>query len=453
MNNTAVIAKLTNVRPHPNADRLKLATVLGNQVVVGLSAYEGETGVYFDSNLQLSEAFANANDLIRRKNPTTGKQEGGMFDENRKVRTQKFRGEISDGFWCPLEYLSKVSEDTTDVTIAEGYEFTTWRGVEICSKFVPKHTLSSNAGGSMKAQKANIMFKQHFDTEHLGKHLSSITPGCKIIFTEKLHGTSQRVANVLVEKKLSKFAKWGYSWLMKLGIPINTMEWQHLVGTRRVVLDMSYKSNSGFHSDSLREVAASPFTGILRPGETIYYEVVGYDPSNGMPIMPPVSFERLSKVLSPNEIKHLQAISPTGDSMHFSYNCSIGELDVYVYRITLTDENGHSYELPWSDVKSRCRELGVKYVPEIDIIYWSKDPLEEGIITHDKILELANLYSEQPNNTYPHYSEGCCIRIESEDKAGCEIFKHKSFIFKYGEGIIKEANILDEEDKQSLLQE
>jgi len=42
MSYTAIITPLRRIRPHSNADRLQLATVTGEQVVVGLDAKEGE---------------------------------------------------------------------------------------------------------------------------------------------------------------------------------------------------------------------------------------------------------------------------------------------------------------------------------------------------------------------------------------------------------------------------
>ena len=37
MSYKAIVTKLTNVRPHSNADKVQLATCHGNQVVIGLN--------------------------------------------------------------------------------------------------------------------------------------------------------------------------------------------------------------------------------------------------------------------------------------------------------------------------------------------------------------------------------------------------------------------------------
>lgn len=183
--NTAIIARLTNIRKHNNADRLQCATVLGNQIIVGMTNVEDELGIYFDSNLQLSEEFAKANDLVRRKD-ADGNAAGGMFDLNRRVRTQKFRGEISDGFWIPISSLNFLK---IKIALDEGTEFTELNGVPICNKYIVPGTKTHNQ--QMKKNriaKSSIMFREHFDTEHFGKHLQDIDFRDRIVVTEKLHG-------------------------------------------------------------------------------------------------------------------------------------------------------------------------------------------------------------------------------------------------------------------------
>ena len=41
--NNAIVVKLNNVRKHPNADRLQLASVLGTTVVTGHTGYSNLT--------------------------------------------------------------------------------------------------------------------------------------------------------------------------------------------------------------------------------------------------------------------------------------------------------------------------------------------------------------------------------------------------------------------------
>jgi hypothetical protein len=185
----AIVTRLKNVRPHPNADRVQLATCHGNQVVVGLDSLEGHWGVYFPCDGQLSHEFCHANNLYR--DNTKNKfpdDKPGMFDDNRRVRAQRFRGEISDGFWVPLHYFGFIYVTGLDV---EGLELDEWGGVSICNKYINPNTLKAaqqNQGKKTRVAKSSVMFKEHIDTEHFGKNVHQIKRDDLVIITEKFHG-------------------------------------------------------------------------------------------------------------------------------------------------------------------------------------------------------------------------------------------------------------------------
>ena len=61
------VTKLKNVRPHSNADRLVLADVFDSTVIVGANSKEGDIVLYFPADSQLSIAYCEFNNLIRKK--------------------------------------------------------------------------------------------------------------------------------------------------------------------------------------------------------------------------------------------------------------------------------------------------------------------------------------------------------------------------------------------------
>lgn len=63
----AYVTKLKNVRPHSNADRMLLADCFGNTICVGLDAKDGDIGIYFPTDGQLSVEYAEKNNLVRKK--------------------------------------------------------------------------------------------------------------------------------------------------------------------------------------------------------------------------------------------------------------------------------------------------------------------------------------------------------------------------------------------------
>lgn len=187
----AIVTRLRNVRQHSNADRVKLATCHGNQVVVGLSNTDEELGVYFPSDGVLSHEFAHANNLYRDNTKNANPNDKpGMFDDNRRIRAQKFRGEISDGFWVPISNFNFIKKLPSEL-LEEGYEFDAINGTPICNKYINPSTIKAaqqNQPKKTKTAKTSIMFKEHIDTSHFGRCMHEIKPNDLIIITEKFHG-------------------------------------------------------------------------------------------------------------------------------------------------------------------------------------------------------------------------------------------------------------------------
>jgi len=439
MSYKAVVTKLTNVRAHSNADKVQLATCHGNQVVIGLNHTEGELGIYFPSDGQLSQGFCAANNLFRKAELNSDPEaKPGMFDENRRVRAQRFRGEVSDGFWVPLSNLDFIG----GISFVEGFEFDELNGIQICEKYINPATIKAareNQGKKTRTAKTSVMFKEHFDTAHFGRCLHEFDYGQTIIITEKLHGTSGRIGHVQIERDLT--------WLEKIakrfGVQVQENEWKYLNGTRRVVLEES--SGTQFHDPTIRDKAFKLFDGNLRKGETVFFEIVGYE-STGASIMPKVDTTKMGDK---------EFTKRYGKTMPFSYGCGELQSRVYVYRMTLTDEDGHSIDYAWDDVVKRCKELGVDTVPHIRTMTLNdlKEDLRSAAVVDDirtvkeTFSKLVEAYGSGPSILDDtHIKEGVCVRIEGG--INNKTFKFKSFEFKVLEGIIKDSGVIDAEEAQ-----
>jgi len=446
----AIITKLGPIRPFGvdpqtgklKADKLQLCTCWGNQIIVGLNDKENDWGIYFPTDGSLSEDFAIKNDLVRRKD-ADGKPAGGMFDENRRIRTQKFRGEVSDGFWCPIKLLEQVVSpvDIYDDFVLiggkkfqHGDEFSSINDVVICQKYITQKTRSAGSHNSVKANKRtkSKMFKEHFDTAQLGANLHKIPLDALVIIHEKNHGTSQRFGNVLVMRKLP----WYEKVLQKLKVKIQEWKWICLNGTRRVVIDPDRKL---YHTYDFREAAIKPFKDNLRKGETIYFEVVGWENENTT-IMP---------IADNKKMNDKEFLKQYGDKTIFAYGCTPGTFDVFIYRITMTNEDGFSYDLMWDDVVKRANELGVHHVKELDR-FIIRDRF--GVINKDDrdiqeaFLQYIEKLVEGPSSIDPsHIKEGVCVRVEN-DLQNLKIYKYKSVAFKILEGLIKDTGVADMEE-------
>ena len=409
----AIIAPIT-VSKHPNADRLQLGSVFGSQVVVGMDVKSGDVGIFFQEGLQLSDEYAKANDLVRRKD-ADGNAAGGFFEENRRVRCQKFRGTKSEGYWAPLDSLSFASGWER---LKVGDRLESMGKTPICNKYVTPATAYARAGkGVSVSRRETQMFKAHFDTDQLRFNTRNIKAGNKVYVTLKMHGTSQRTGRVLEPVEQVWWKKW-----LKFK---PKYEWTYLTGSRNVI--MGRGTGTPYHSDEFRKKAADQFIGKLHKGETVFYEVVGYE-GTGKPIM--------------------GIHTPKGDVVKeygkepfvYSYGCPEGKHEAYVYRITMTNEDGISFDLPWPAVQRRCLELEVSYVRQLD-------EFTANGHADDLMARIEQFVEGRDPIGMVHPREGVCVRVEGNGESKAQVFKHKSFTFGFLEGYIKEkADYVDMEE-------
>ena len=420
MSYQAIICKI-QTRPHPNADALCLGTVHGYQVVVGLDTNDGDLGVFFPTDGQLSPEMAEANDLIGYKDEATGERRGGFFGKNRRVRSQKFRGEKSDGYWTPLKALEFTGVNTS--TLSEGDQFTELNGIPVCNKYFTPATLKAQQAGKGKARRENDLFAKHIDTLQLRNEIDRLPDDAVIYVTEKLHGTSGRVGLVKETVNLPT-PKWKRPFAKAFKIKNKTAsEWVPLLGTRNTIL--ADHTQEGFYgSEEFRWNSVEKIVPNLRKGEIIYFELVGFT-TTGQPIMAQPSTKELKDIKK-----------QYGEQMTFAYGQAPGTCGLHVYRITRVNEDGDAVELPWTQVKARCRELGINHVPEIEyaspFLYDSHRPdiLSEGVEFH---MEGSSLLDDS------HIREGVVVRAELPD-GSTTFLKSKSFSFGIIEGYLKTSD-------------
>ena len=258
MSYVAYVTKLKNVRKHPNADRLQLGDCFGNTVCVGLDAYEGQLGIYFPVDGQLSVEFTEHNNLVRKKDENGNNIGGYMDPDKRNVTAVKLRGEKSDGLFLELTCVEYTGVKLS--TLKEGDNFTTLNGHDICQKYIPRGRRRNPQGGNhtrKKVENVAPLFVEHADTEQLAYNLEAFKPGDLVEITLKMHGTSQRTGYLPVLKGYKR------SLLDKLfkreGTPI--YDWDYISGTRRVVLN---DFEGGFYgSNKFREQHHKFFEGKL----------------------------------------------------------------------------------------------------------------------------------------------------------------------------------------------
>jgi len=430
MSYCAYITRIKNIRKHSNADRLQVGECFGNFVIVDLKTQDNELGVYFPTDGKLGVEYCEANNLLRKKDENGNNIGGYLEPEKRHVSTLKLRGEKSDGLFMPLKSLDQF----TDINkLNEGDTITILNGILICEKYIPKRNQRQNTQGNKKGKQKiekefYPFFEEHVDTSQLAYNLGQFKKGDLCYITLKMHGTSQRTSYTIKEQKIV-LPSFIHKLLTILKIKLkNKTSWEYVTGTRRVVLK---DYNGGFYgSNAFRQQWHDYFKGKLNKGESIYYEVVGYT-HDSQTIMPECSNKKT---------KDKEFIKQYGDTTRFTYGCGIGQNDIYVYRMTMTNEDGTTVEYPWHLVKLRCEQMGVKFCPEFDKFLFT---------TQEDLMERVEKYYDGIDPVgKTHIREGVVIRIDNKEKFTA--FKHKNFWFKCLEGITKADDVLDIEEAETI---
>ena len=470
------VTTLKDVRPHPNADRLVLATCFVNTVCVAKDKYsEGEIGVYFPVDLQLSMEFCEKNGLLAVYENGINISGGYMDPSKRNVKAIKLRGEQSDGLFLPLSCLEYTGVDMDTLNI--GDTVTTINGHEICRKYIPRgkhHTTAAGGAGKRAKRKAKRsiapVFYEHIDTEQLAYNLHMFKPGDLIEITRKLHGTSARTSHTKVLQGMKR-TFWD-KLFRREGTPI--YDWGYVSGTRRTVLDTF---DGGFYgSNEFRKPYHDFFEGKLLKGETVYYEIVGFTHDGGS----------IMGVCDNKKLKDKEFVKKYGEKTVFSYGCSPSgygpstdgwgvtpdpkdpngnvlakkpQNDIYVYRMTMTNEDGEVVEYTPDQMRHRCMYMGVKTAP----LHWYGFIPDEEVFTGTSceytdpgqfvLAKAEEFYDGEEPIDPTHIREGVVVRVIN--RPTFTAYKHKNFQFKVLEGIIKEtaeapdmeeADGLDEED-------
>lgn len=449
MSYTGVVTKIST-KPHPNADRLLLGNCMGHQVVVGLGTEDGELGVFFPCDGQLTDEFCVANQLYPEFDETGKRVGGGFIDpKNRRVRAQRFRGEISQGLWLPvmsLKYALDIDKNNMGETvfklldlIVEGYEFTELNGHEICCKWINEATRNAGNNGERRASRSETAYlKMHPDTKHFLRNLEVFQPTDTLTITEKLHGTSGRSGWDWHTSKVPK-----YAWMKFLAeLPVigkwftkEVSGWRFISGTRKVLIE-DFNTYKGYYGDAtFRQEIAEKIKAVLPKGYAVYYEIVGYT-AKGKPIMPDASNSVLPE--------HLRKLY--GDTTRFHYGQEDGTCECYVYAVTLSNEEGTRVQLPYTTFKHLCSSWGIKVVPYLGT-YWGESVHGslESFIKEESYSVLRPLSSTLSR----HLREGCVVERFAADGT-VTYYKYKLPEFYLLEDAAKTTDAVDMEELEEV---
>ncbi len=423
-NYTAQVVRLHNVQKLEGLDRLVGASIQGNLALIGKDYPVGELYLYIPSGTILSKDFLSKNNLFREETLNADSTKKGFFEPTCRVKAIKFQGHKSTAYLCPLSFLSVLGINIAE--LKEGDEFNEIDKIFICKKFVLPVKGVGSMGKKMKLLDEIIdsrMMPEHMDTDMLLRYLDRVDLSDYVVITTKLHGTSARIGYTLCKRKLSIFERIAKFF----GCKVQEEEYRYVVGSHHVIKSVDFQTlrdKQHFYSEDLwSKVSKEFFEGRLLKSEIVYFEIIGkgYD----------------------------------GGEIQKDYSYGLEKPDIYVYRISHINPDGAEIDLSWRQVKARCNEMGVKFVPEIysgnveDYLICDAWEMPSELENWRVALEehIKESYLDKPSFLDKNViEEGICLRIEKYPRP--KIYKVKAPLFYIHEGVLMDKGIVDIEEQQ-----
>lgn len=435
-NYLAKVVNLTQIDKHPNADKLAVAIVDHQKVIIGVDAKIGDSYIYFPLECRINHDLLSYTNSFSDPESNSDKKTKGFFSKQGRVKAIRLRGVESEGYLMPLgkllEWL-KLNPEEFYSGDWWGMEFDSIaigdKDILLCEKYVPPMQYVKGPANQVKKDKTKRFdrlvpdqFRFHVDTAHLKKNLHAIQAKDIITISEKLHGTSFVCANILVNRKLT----WKEKLAKFFGVKVQAQEYG-IIYSSRSVLKNAYlyeddKKPNHWYKQDIWGLAKDRIQHALEKGITVYAEIVGQMP-NGSWIQ-----------------------------KNYDYGCAPNEFEVYVYRITSTNSDGKVVEFTTPQLQRYCQKYGLKHVPihfygrAEDYCSYMSEEIGGGV--GDLLKDLRDDFLEKScwmcKNKVP--GEGVIISKEAETFTA---FKLKSWAFFEQESKALDSGEADIETQES----
>lgn len=412
-NYAATCVRLPKLLSLDNCDNLQAAPLYGFQAIISLDHQQGELGIVFPAEVQLSDAYCKENDLYRHVEQNKNPETKGYLEDNRRVRAIKLRGHRSDCLFMPINSLAYTGAKIDE--LKEGDTFDKLGDHEICCKYVVK-----TKGGGRQQQKQEKkfvrvdpkLFPEHPDSENYWRNNWLIPQDRWVYVTQKVHGTSIRLGRVPVLRKLT----WRDRIAKKLGVKVQETEYDALAGSRKVIKDPNhpdYAKSNHFYDEDIWASFLPRIEHLIPENFLVFGELIGYT-SSGAAIQ-----------------------------SNYTYDMAPGAHDLLVYRVATVNPKGIVVDLSWPQVRQFCHERDLMHVVDL----W------EG---YHKDFVVDDWIDKRFNPSFPGalslgadkklVDEGVCVRAEGLVPI---ILKAKSPIFLAHETKLLDKEVLDIEADQS----
>ena len=374
-NYCATVVRLNNTYPLENSDNLVWATFFGYNIITQKDIKLWELYLFFSTETELDEKLLYNNNLYSSASINKDVQKKGYIDKSWRVKAIKLRWNKSNGLILPLSSLSYLGINYNQLK-----EWDTFNKIDtqnVCNKYYIRTPLDwvKNKQKWITKKYERIDWKhfpEHFETDQYFRNVDKYKVDDIVVITQKLHGTSCRLANLEVNIKPN---------LLDRLLGRQRKQYDYLAWSRRVIKDLkSEKKFEHYYKTENLDIynrVLERYKDAIPKGVIIYWEVIGYQ-----------DWTEIQK--------------------GYTYNCNVWEFEFYVYRIVMINKDWLTVDYSWNWVKEFCRNTWMKYCPEIEVTLHT-------FFNANNYMDIK--YNQLFNNCLPlsdtaSVDEGVCIRRE-----------------------------------------
>lgn len=339
-NYLAKVVTISQLKPIEGADRIQIAVVDFNDVVVSKEVQIGDVMVYFPVECAINLDFLSFTNVFRNPELNKDQETKGFFEDKGRVKAIKMmQGRVKSAGYLVQSFHVSAWANYDIFPDDSGTRFDSIGGKLLVTKYEIKKKEPRTKEGK-KPKVSRLIEGQvtlHPKTDNLRHNPHMISPEDLISITYKTHGTSWWVANVLVKRKLSWLERLG----QRLGLNIQDSEYDIVYGSRRVVKNESLddpKQKDHFYGYDLWEDIKNHVADRVPKGFTLYGEMIGFDRNGGY----------IQKGYDYGCI-------PNGHAFQRK-NEDFTQSKLEVYRITQTNADGTQTELTYPEIREFCNK-------------------------------------------------------------------------------------------------
>lgn len=283
----------------------------------------------FSVEVEIDQQYLSENNLFRDGARNKDPEAKWYCESHRRVRAIKFRWHKSSALVMPLSSLNYLW-DTSNLREWDCFNKIWW--IIICQKYIaPCRNQWNSIKWSSKTSPRidNKTYPEHLDSANYWRSIDQFSDNDIVVVTQKLHWSSIRMGNVLVRKNLS----WIDEFLIKLWIKIELKEYDWVYASRRVIQN-STKLYTWFYKNNIWKIINDKYKDLIPKDRIIYWEIIGWDWD-----------------------KPIQR--------WYTYWLLKWECELYVYRISICNQDWIAIDLSWEWVKKFCDQSGMKYCAEL----------------------------------------------------------------------------------------